>query len=246
VLASRPGAQCGVPAPFGPGPAKQAECVPLVESYARFWDVGTFTYRVRGYGAGTGTVVVVPSGRINVGRAVLTYGMKDLLWGSFLPYGAYVGYPWYGDEIGVTVLAQPFGAVFLAPLAATVTHAGVWGVHVRPEIETTYRLSYVDDWTTGRTEDVVIHVRPRVTLRRLGGRTFFTHVAALKSYTRKDAKVERLVSGAWQAIETVPLTYHSSARFRLGRLPAGSRIRVTVPERPGYRAGFSRHLSVGR
>jgi hypothetical protein len=217
-----------------------------------FWDVGSFSYRVEGFGAGTGTVIVKPTGLIQALEPTVTFGAKAHLsgvistdTGSVPPS---IGAPPSFPEEGVTVMARPYGREDFEPVAATVTRGGFWRATTRPRIETTYRIYYVEAGSFAfaqRSEDIVEHVRPRVTIRQLGAQSFFTHVRALATHTGKHVKVQRLAGGNWQTIEAVRLSYHSSARFRLSGLPRGSEIRVLLPASeagPGYLAGVSRAL----
>jgi hypothetical protein len=215
-----------------------------------FWAVGSFTYRVEGFGAGTGTVVVRPSGRIVASRSVVTYGSRVALSGG-ISFGS-CGLPPSGPqppppEDGVTVMARPFGLENFNSVAATVTRRGFWNAYPRPLIETTYRIYYVDPWGTGgRSEDIVVRVRPKVTLRVLAPGTFATHVTALSSYAGKRAEIQRRQHGRWTTIRVVRLDRHSRVHFHLST-QAGTQIRALVPQaqaQPGYVAGFSRSLRV--
>jgi hypothetical protein len=219
----------------------------------QIWETGSFTYHVEGFGAGTGTVVVLPSGEITAVRRTVTFGQPVSLSGviSFAscipPVTGRVSPPL---EAGITVLAETDGGE-LTPVAGTVTRGGYWSARVKPLIQTTYRIHYDEGGglLVGRSEDLAIFVRPRVTLKALGPRRFFTHIQALVPHTGKRVSVQRLVRGRWTTIALVRLTYHSSARFRLSGLPAGSTIRVLLPSaqaQPGYVAGFSRSVRLWR
>jgi hypothetical protein len=229
-----------------------ADC--LVGTGIQLWDLGSFSYQVSGFGAGTGRVVVTPNGHLTAVPDVVTFGNRVRLGGYFGFANAFPPFSPPRTRIGVTVLARSLRQDAYAPIGATVTIGGYWSARARPLIETTYRISWVEsDWASSwdrvRSEGIMVRVRPKVTLEEVARRTFIARVKALSSYAGKRANVQRLVRGTWTTIATLSLDRHSRATFNLSGLPGGSRIRVLVPlsqAQPGYVAGFSRSLRLAQ
>jgi hypothetical protein len=155
----------------------------------------------------------------------------------------------FGGGVGVpvTVLSQPFGEGTLTPLTTVYSGAGgAWMYLARPLIATTYQAS-----VNGSTSSAVtIGVQPAVSLRRVVGNRFATHVTAANTFTGKIVQLQRLTDGRWVTLKRARLDSSSFAFFPTSLLPHGTstiRIAMSVNQAgPGYLAGFSRTLSFRR
>jgi hypothetical protein len=115
----------------------------------------------------------------------------------------------------------------------------------RPVIRTTYTAR----WQTRTSGDEpVAHVRPKVGLRVLSGGRFRVTMAARPEHVSRVVSFQRRVTATrWATVRRVQLRNRNlSAVFR-ARLPRGSqRVRILVPQTPGYLRTTSRFVLVRR
>ena len=136
----------------------------------------------------------------------------------------------------VVVQAQECGKnAFTRVGAATTTAGGSWTLAVRPTINTTYQAR----WRTTDSATVVVKVRPRIRLSRVGSR-FTARVTAAQSFTGKTMVFQRYrtVLRRWVTLRRVTLgasttptagTFVTRANFR-ARIRRGWRLRVLLPQ----------------
>jgi len=119
--------------------------------------------------------------------------------------------------------------------AATTTAGGNWTLAVRPMINTTYQAR----WRTADSSTVIVKVRPKVRLTRVGSR-FKARVTAAQSFTGKRVLFQRYrtVVRRWVTLKRVTLgasttptagTFVTPANFR-ARIRRGWRLRVFLPQ----------------
>ena len=141
----------------------------------------------------------------------------------------------------VTVFAQAFGEPSLRSIATVLTtDGGAWRYLAKPRVGTTYRAS----WNGGLSPAATVGVRPAVSFRRTGHRTFATHVFGARSFAGRVVQLQRLTSTRrWVTVKRVRLKARSAATFRAS-LPRGRsvlRIAMSVNQAGrGYLAGYSR------
>jgi hypothetical protein len=128
-----------------------------------------------------------------------------------------------------------------------VTEAGGdFEVSHRPTI----RTSYTARWRGSVSgQEPYTHVRPAVSLRTLNARTgrFYVRVRADASKVSRTVNFQRRVSAsAWKTVKRVKIGASLQTRFT-ARLPVGtSRVRILVPQKPGYLQGTSAFVKVTR
>ncbi len=125
----------------------------------------------------------------------------------------------------------------------TTRSGGRWSLNVTPAIETDYEATSL----TEQAGPLTIRVRPRVTLRRRGGR-FVVLAVSTASYQGRVVWLQRRTAKGWKRIAKIVLRARPR-RFDV-RLPRGvSRLRAYLPKSQagaGYLAGFSAAISVRR
>jgi hypothetical protein len=201
---------------------------------------GAFTYRVAGFGGGTGTVEVESAEWISLvaSRAIVTFGDRLILSG-----GAYFGNDC--SPLGQRMLmltATPTGRA--SHRRAVAVRRGFfqtipWRTRARPHVSTDYRAT----WKGFMSQNVRVDVRPRVTLRRVAGARLRVAVRSARSYRGRWVALQRRTARGWRFVRTVRLGRSSATRFRVPRRRGV--VRVYVPRSVagrGYVAGFSRPL----
>ena len=163
----------------------------------------------------------------------VTYGRRVMLEGA-VPGG--VAQP-------VTVLARPFDTGSTVAVATVFTDAaGVWRYLARPRIQTSYQAT----WSGIASRSVVIGVRPRVRLRRVGRARFHVRVIAAKSFWGRRVTLQRrTTSGRWTTVRRVRLNRRSARTFRVRLRRSTARLRIVMSVNqagPGYLAGISRTI----
>jgi hypothetical protein len=132
-------------------------------------------------------------------------------------------------------------------------------VSLRTDAEGDFRWSHRPTIRTGYTASVAgrpssqepyAHVRPKVGLRVInarGGQFRVTMMAQPEHVSRVVTFQRQLRSGRWAKVKRVQLRNQNlSARFS-ARLPSGvNRVRIAVPQTPGYLGATSAHVRVAR
>ena len=116
----------------------------------------------------------------------------------------------------------------------------------RPQI----RTSYVARWRgVASTQEPYTHVRPAVSLRTLDASTgrFYVRVRAQNTRVSRTVSFQRRITRtSWRTIKRVKLQSDLQARFT-ARLPRGtSRVRILLPQKPGYLRATSAFVRVTR
>jgi hypothetical protein len=148
-----------------------------------------------------------------------------------------------GETVLITV--APYGGE--ESTRQVVTEAGGdFEVSHRPTI----RTSYTARWRGSVSgQEPYTHVRPAVSLRTLNARTgrFYVRVRADASKVSRTVNFQRRVSAsAWKTVKRVKIGASLQTRFT-ARLPVGtSRVRILVPQKPGYLQGTSAFVKVTR
>lgn len=117
----------------------------------------------------------------------------------------------------------------------------------RPQIRTGYAAR-----TTGMAsaEEVFAHVRPKVGLRVVNARRgqFRVTMSAVPSQVSRVVYFQRrLTASRWATVRRVRLRATNLSALFTARLPLGSsRVRISVPQTPGYLRTTSRFVLVNR
>jgi hypothetical protein len=136
--------------------------------------------------------------------------------------------------------------------AATSTSGGKWTFAVKPTINTTYQAR----WRATDSSTVLVKVRPKIRLTRVGSR-FKARVTAAQSFTGKTILFQRYRPALrrWVTLKRVRLgasttpsagTFVTPANFR-ARIRLGWRLRVLLPQAQAgtcYLAGPSNTLTI--
>jgi hypothetical protein len=144
----------------------------------------------------------------------------------------------------IQVTVSPYRGTPRTVTRMTDTDGEVAYVH-RPMIRTTYTAR----WGNREAADSPIaHVRPKVGLRVLSGGRFRVTLAALPQHVSRIVLFQRRVGTTrWATVRRVQLRRPNlSAVFR-ARLPRGfQRVRIFVPQTPGYLRATSSFVRVRR
>lgn len=150
--------------------------------------------------------------------------------------------------VKVSILSQPFGETTFASLGTVLSGAaGNWSFAVQPKLRTIYEA--MSDG--GTSTQVVVGVRPAVSLRVITKARFSTRAVASTSFSGRFVQLQRQAAdGRWVTVAKARLSQKSTAIFSATRLPHGSstiRIAMSVNQAgPGYLGGFSRTITYNR
>ena len=112
----------------------------------------------------------------------------------------------------------------------------------------TIRTGYTARWgNVASSQEPFTHVRPKVGLRVISARLglFRVTMAAQPAHVSRVVYMERRVGRQWHTIKRVRLRTRSlSARFRANLPPGFHRVRMVVPQTPGYLRGTSAFVRV--
>lgn len=148
-----------------------------------------------------------------------------------------------GETVLVTI--SPYGG--LESTRQVITQAGGdFEVAHKPTI----RTSYIARWRgTTSGQEPYTHVRPAVSLRVLNARAgrFYVRVGANAAKVARTVTFQRRTSAtSWRTIKRVKLGASLQTRFTAS-LPRGtSRVRILVPQKPGYLQATSAFVKVTR
>ena len=193
---------------------------------------GKFNYRDPSQpgNAFRGTVTVTgarTSVTISAARATTTFLVPLNLSGVISSQQANESVVVQGQECGKTT--------FTRVGSATTTAGGNWTFAVKPAINTTYQAR----WRTTDSSTVLVKVRPKIRLTRVGSR-FKARVTAAQSFSGKTIVFQRYRAGVrrWTTLKRVTLgasttptagTFVTPANFR-ARIRKGWRLRVLLPQ----------------
>ena len=194
----------------------------------------------------TGTVVVEkgpnPVPRKRAATVTLAASRGIVIFGGSVRMSGTVSSGKAGET--VSIVSQPQGEP-ASRTDLTTTTGGTWVLAVRPQILTTYRA----EWDTGKSSDVVLRVRPRVSLRKVALNRFATSVVATGSHAGKVVQLKRwsTVLRRWLLVKRVTLRQSTVdenvavVTFR-AKLRKNRKLRMFLPQSqvlPGYVAGYS-------
>jgi len=142
----------------------------------------------------------------------------------------------------VTIRGQSYGESAFLKLADVKTGVGgAWTYTAHPKIRTVFDSM----WGKNASAQIIVGVRPLVSIRALAGNRFSTKVLAARSFAGKFVKLQRRSGGQWLTLKRVRLGSTSAATLKAS-LPMGNstlRFAFSVNQAgAGYLAGFSRTL----
>lgn len=192
---------------------------------------GRFSYQDRSQQPRLRGTVTVTGARtsvtISAARATTTFLVPLNLSGVISSQAANESVVVNGQECGKTA--------FTRVGAATTTAGGNWTFAVKPTINTTYQARW------GRTDSstVLVKVKPKIRLTRVGSR-FKARITAAQSFTGKVVLFQRFRPAVrrWATLKRVTLaasttptagTFVTPANFR-ARIRKGWRLRVLLPQ----------------
>lgn len=129
----------------------------------------------------------------------------------------------------VTVFARPSGEP-AAEIPVTTTTNGVWSLRVQPRVRTEYQVQY-GNVSSGK---LVVNVRPRITLQKVGADKFLIVVLTNKSLAGKTVQLTRYVPGTgWTPVGDVLLTSIArtdsvAVKTVTSLVPRGTKLRVLM------------------
>jgi hypothetical protein len=142
----------------------------------------------------------------------------------------------------VTIRGQSYGGNAFHKLADVKTGAGgAWTYTAHPTIRTVFDSM----WGKNASAQIIVGVRPLVSIHVLSGNRFSTKVLAARSFAGKFVQLQRRSAGQWVTLKRVRLGSTSAATLK-ANLPMGNstlRFAFSVNQAgAGYLAGFSRTL----
>jgi hypothetical protein len=142
----------------------------------------------------------------------------------------------------VTIRGQSYGGNAFHKLADAKTGAGgAWTYTAHPTIRTVFDSM----WGKNASAQMIVGVRPLVSIHALSGNRFSTKVLAARSFAGKFVQLQRRSTGQWVTLKRVRLGSTSAATLK-ANLPMGNstlRFAFSVNQAgAGYLAGFSRTL----
>jgi plastocyanin len=211
-------------------PAQSGSCA--------FATPGTFTYtdpskKETGF---TGTLTVAQNSRavtLASSRSVMIFGDATTLSGTISSKQA---------AESVTIVAQPAGEPAWST-QVTTTSGGNWSLQVQPRIRTTYQAKYEDV----SSQSLIVTVRPRITLQKVGRDRFLVVVLAAHSMASKTVDVARWTNGGWttigqQQLQAIARTSTIAVNSFSSYVKLGTKLRIFMPSSqtgPDYIDGHS-------
>jgi len=131
----------------------------------------------------------------------------------------------------VTVTARPAGEP-VTQTSVTTTTDGAWSLRVQPRVRTEYQVQYAN----AQSGKLVVNVRPRITLQKVGVNKFLVVVLTNKSLAGKTAQLTRFVGGTgWAPVGDVALTSITrtdsiAVRTVTAAVPSGTKLRVVMSD----------------
>jgi plastocyanin len=194
-----------------------------------FTKVGKFTYSdpLNKNKKGTATVKALPAAvTLTASLGTVTYGAGSTLSGTVTTQQS---------GLKVDILQQLCGeTAFKVVTTVTTTAGGAFGYLAHPTKNTTYQARYKPAGVAAVTSAaVVVKVRPRLALRRLGLGRFSMQVTASESFVGKAVLFQRYVAttAKWRTLKTVILK---------------TQLQSSVPLSVSYVAGSSIKLKLKR
>lgn len=137
----------------------------------------------------------------------------------------------------VTIFAREEGQPSAVQIATVLTgQGGTWAYVVQPRYNTAYRVTYRDS----ASADLVVSVRPKITLAGTR-RNFYARVTAARSFAGQWLVFQRLsTNGTWAGIRRLKLGQRSGRLFRVPRRGGTYRVFLTEAQAgAGYTASWS-------
>ena len=127
----------------------------------------------------------------------------------------------------------------------TTDSSGAFRYSHRPQIRTSYMAR---SGGQASSQEVYAHVRPKVGLRVLNARLrrFRVTMQAIPERVSHVVLFQRRVTPSrWRTVKRVRVATDNLTTVFTARLPRGvQRVRIVVPQTPGYLAGFSAFVRV--
>ncbi|MGH3105289.1 MAG: cupredoxin domain-containing protein [Gaiellaceae bacterium] len=189
------------------------------QSYSfTFKEAGTFRYRDALEPAERATITVKgppPSVSIGLSVPMLVFGGETHLQGVVSSKKA-------GES--VTLLANAYGQGSYSQLAIVITSTGgTFDFVVKPTILTSYLAQYKGV----PSQEVLVQVRPKITLQPRGRRSFLTRVSAGRSFAGRSVYLQRRSPfGQWVTIQKYTLGRLSGKLFRVPNRRGTSHYRI--------------------
>ena len=211
-------------------PAQSGSCT--------FGTSGTFTYtdpsaKTSGF---SGTLTVAKNTR---SVSLASSRMFGIFGGAMTLSGA-VSSKQAGET--VTVIAQPAGEPAWSTQVTTTT-GGNWSLQVQPRIRTTYQAKYEGV----ASPSLVLNVRPRITLQKVGRDRFLVVVLAAHSMAGKTVDLARWTGSGYSTfgqvqLQSIARTNTIATATFASQLRLGTKLRVFMPSSqtsPDYIDGHS-------
>jgi plastocyanin len=131
----------------------------------------------------------------------------------------------------VTVSARPVGEP-AAQIPVTTAANGAWSLRVQPRVRTEYQVSY----SGAQSGKLVVAVRPRITLQKVGADKFLVVVLTNKSLAGKTVQLTRYVRGTgWTPVGDVLLTSIArtdsvAVKTVTSLVPRGTKLQVVISD----------------
>jgi plastocyanin len=131
----------------------------------------------------------------------------------------------------VTIIARPANEP-AAKIDVTTTTGGAWSLRVQPRVRTEYQVQYANA-SSGK---LVVNVRPRITLQKVGADKFLVVVLTNKTLAGKTAQLTRFVPGTgWTpvgdvALTTIARTDSLAVKTVTSLVPRGTKLRVVMSD----------------
>jgi len=131
----------------------------------------------------------------------------------------------------VTVIARPAGEP-AARIDVTTATGGAWSLRVQPRVHTEYQVQYAG----ALSGKLVVNVRPRITLQKVGADKFLVVVLSNKTLAGKTAQLTRFVPGTgWAPVGDVLLTSITrtdsvAVKTVTTLVPRGTKLRVVMSD----------------
>lgn len=131
----------------------------------------------------------------------------------------------------VTVVARPTGEA-AASINVNTTATGAWSLRVQPRVQTEYQVQY-GNVSSGK---LVVNVRPRITLQKVGADKFLIVVLTNKALTGKTVQLTRYVRGTgWVSLGDVQLasiarTDSVAVKTVTSLVPRGTKLQVQLAD----------------
>jgi plastocyanin len=197
--------------------------VPNQSGSCTFANPGTFDYTDPN-SSFTGTVSVAPNS-----RTVTIAGSRNVgIFGDAMTLSGAISGKASGQH--VTVTATPAsGPAYSYDVVTTAN--GSWTLQVQPRATTTYKAS----WDTATSKPIVVTLRPRLTLQKVGRHQYLVVVLAAHSMAGKQLDIARRIGGRYvvfrhATITSIARTSTTSVAYFVAFVRPGTHLRAFLPK----------------